>query len=410
MTLFNNFRARDIKQAKLDEVVKTIRALKDDELLALSDDDFVEDQVREHHVEVPVLDFDADNIMSNSTGNFDITDAWGEARTVRGVEVKFSVPFKGTKDVFHWQADTISLSPPSGSLFNNTVWFSVAKTSFEGPEEIARIFQQWRASLEEQLKWHRESWATFDDDIRKAARETISALRKKVLDLRAASAEAASMLGLRVRIRDDDPEAFVAPPLRQKIEVKLPSTGSKKPAAADPSITGAIYDAIIRILVGAGKTLERSGAALRDQDEETLRDILMLPLNSHFEGLAHGEAFNKAGKTDIIVRFEQTNLFVAECKIWDGAKVLAEAIDQLFTYLTWRDSRAAIIIFSKNKNITNVVESAIEAAKQHSAFVALDKTLDEGVWQLTFKYPSDGQRRVVVTLMVFDMRTGPVGQ
>ena len=49
-------------------------------------------------------------------------------------------------------------------------------------------------------------------------------------------------------------------------------------------------------------------------------------------------AFNNLGHTDIIVREDNANLFIAECKIWHGQKQFTDAIDQLFGYVTWRDT------------------------------------------------------------------------
>jgi hypothetical protein len=401
MALFSTFRASLIKQAKLDEVVAKVRGLSDDMLLSLNDEEFIEAQVEEHHVEVPVLDYDAEGIISYATGDIEVRD-YGESKTVRGALVKFTVPFNGTKDVFHWQADSVSYNPPDGQLFNNTVWFTIAKGSLGGTE-IARVFSGWRDEAEKQLNWHRGGWANFDDEVRQTAKSTISNCRARAIELRDAANEAAALLGLRVRVREDDPQTFVAPAIRKKIEVSLPRTSQKKVSPPDPSLARKIYDDIVRVLVGAGTTLERSGAALRSQDEETLRDILMLPLNSHFEGLTHGEAFNKEGKTDIIVRFEQATLFVAECKVWGGPKVLSDAIDQLFKYLTWKDSKAAIIVFNRNVDFTNVLAKCLEAAKAHPQFGGLVGELSENVWELQFKLPSDAKRLITVTLMAFDM-------
>jgi hypothetical protein len=46
-----------------------------------------------------------------------------------------------------------------------------------------------------------------------------------------------------------------------------------------------------------------------------------------FEGHA-GEVFNAAGKTDILISAGDANVFAAESKIRDGAKVVTKAIDE----------------------------------------------------------------------------------
>jgi hypothetical protein len=70
-------------------------------------------------------------------------------------------------------------------------------------------------------------------------------------------------------------------------------------------------------------------------------------LNGVFKGQATGETFNFQGKTDILIRVDEKNVFIAECKFWKGEKVFIGTIDQLLSYLSWRDTKAAVIVFRK---------------------------------------------------------------
>ena len=47
--------------------------------------------------------------------------------------------------------------------------------------------------------------------------------------------------------------------------------------------------------------------------------MLVDALNTHYRGKATAEAFNFHGKTDILIRHDNQNLFIAECKYWSGA-------------------------------------------------------------------------------------------
>jgi len=85
-------------------------------------------------------------------------------------------------------------------------------------------------------------------------------------------------------------------------------------------------------------------------DPIPLRDILLAHLNGHYQGDATGEAFRRSGKTDIRIEDGIRAAFVAECRVWNGQKELSQAIDQLLGYLTWRDCKAAIIIFNKHNS------------------------------------------------------------
>ena len=95
----------------------------------------------------------------------------------------------------------------------------------------------------------------------------------------------------------------------------------------------------------------------------------LLFLNGHFQGKATGETFNYEGKTDILIRENDKNVFIAECKFWHGEKVFNETIDQLLGYTSWRDTKTAILIFNKNKDFTSVLKTIDAIAKRHPNFV-----------------------------------------
>src|SRR5258706_6870808 len=93
-------------------------------------------------------------------------------------------------------------------------------------------------------------------------------------------------------------------------------------------------------------------------DEEDIRIILLVGLNAVYEGQATGETFNGIGKTDILIRVADTNAFIAECLVWDGeARFKKKLEDQLLQYIVWRDTKAALIVFNRSKNLTSVVKT-----------------------------------------------------
>ena len=86
-----------------------------------------------------------------------------------------------------------------------------------------------------------------------------------------------------------------------------------------------------------------------------LRDHLLIALNLPGEGRGGGELFNGAGKTDILIREGDRNVFIAECEFWRGPKAATAALTQLFGYLVWRDSKSALIIFITTKEPTATI-------------------------------------------------------
>jgi hypothetical protein len=66
------------------------------------------------------------------------------------------------------------------------------------------------------------------------------------------------------------------------------------------------------------------------------------------------------GKTDVLIRFEDLNLFIAECKFWEGARAFSEAIDQLFGLTSWQHTKLTLIVFVREKGLTAIIERGDE--------------------------------------------------
>jgi len=143
-------------------------------------------------------------------------------------------------------------------------------------------------------------------------------------------------------------------------------TSSKaEPYKPEPALEMKQYEEVLGVISNMAIALERTPSVFANMEEEHLRDFLLVMLNAIFEGQATGETFNREGKTDILIRVENRNIFIAECKIWDGPKTLTGAIDQLLGYLCWRDTKAATIAFSRRKNFSAVLEAISGAVETH---------------------------------------------
>ncbi len=99
------------------------------------------------------------------------------------------------------------------------------------------------------------------------------------------------------------------------------------------------------------------------------------------------------------------NIFIAECKFWDGPQSATDAVDQLLTYLTWRDTKAALILFNRNKDLTNVLRKARETIDGHPHNKRPPKIESETRFRYIFGKPDDANREITLTVMIFDMPT-----
>ena len=127
-------------------------------------------------------------------------------------------------------------------------------------------------------------------------------------------------------------------------------------------------------------------------------------MNGHYKGAATGEAFRKSGKTDIRIESQNRAAFIAECKVWRGPSELSKAIDQLLSYLTWRDCKSSIIVFNKhNKKFSEIIEKTPDIIESHPRLKKYIKTLNGGEWHYEFMSKDDDSRLIQIRFYVFDL-------
>lgn len=169
----------------------------------------------------------------------------------------------------------------------------------------------------------------------------------------------------------------------------------------EPTLDDDIYRKILEAIHKIGRGIERSARTYAGKNEEALRDQFVLALEPQFEAATIGEAFNRFGKTDILMRHEGKNIFVAECKIWHGQQRHRETIDQILRYLTWRDSKAAIVYFVKGQQIQSPLTQIERTTAEHPNYVTLEGRPEESWYSYVFHLPGDPERRLQLAVLCF---------
>jgi hypothetical protein len=108
-------------------------------------------------------------------------------------------------------------------------------------------------------------------------------------------------------------------------------------------------------------------------------------------------------QTDILVRSEGRNIFIAECKFWSGPKMLTDTIDQLLGYTSWRDTKVAVIVFNRNKDFSRVLAAISETAKTHSNFKRELPGSTDTVFRYRFAHKDDKNRELFLSILAFDV-------
>jgi hypothetical protein len=209
---------------------------------------------------------------------------------------------------------------------------------------------------------------------------------------------------LNIKVDENTKSVYTAPTVTKK-PIPQPTIGKNKEFASEPTLSKAMYDDILKVIYDSGKGMERKPSLYKGKDEEALRDQFLFVLENRYDSTTVGsETFNRGGKTDIIIKHAQdgSNLFVAECKVWYGASEFQEAISQLFDrYLTWRDSKAALLIFVKNKQFTAVNNTIMEEVKKHPYFVRANGTKGQTSFSYYFRLPQDKDKNVFLEIITF---------
>lgn len=200
-------------------------------------------------------------------------------------------------------------------------------------------------------------------------------------------------------------ESIFSVPTIKKVEIPQPKVDKNKEFASIPTMSQKMYIDILKVVYDAGKSMEKKPALYQGKDEEGLRDQFLFILETRYEGItATGETFNKNGKTDIILKYsaDNTNLFVAECKFWKGASEFQQAINQLFDrYLTWRDSKVALMFFVQNRDFSKVIETVKIEAEKHAYFKKVVDYNGESTFSYIYRLPNDEDKDVYLEIMLF---------
>lgn len=311
--------------------------------------------------------------------------------------IKYHIPISGNKDLLCCVPNPRIIWSMPVSLENDEITFEIINFS-NNPEKIKNEADRNISHIMTNYEHLRKQVDAFNNQIRTEAKKSFDARKSHLLKKN----DLLSSLGVPVKKKESVSETFAIPAKKAKpqITVKKPEV-YEKGFSPEPTLDDKTYKDILKIIHDVGKQFERLPSTYSGMGEEQLRDHMLLILEPNFEGSATGEIFNKTGKTDILLRYEGSNVFIAECKFWYGAKGYLTTIDQLLSYLTWRDSKASVVIFVENKDFSNVLSTVKEVTPTHNNYLRTYSEHDETWLNYGFHIPGDTNREVKVAVMLF---------
>lgn len=315
-------------------------------------------------------------------------------------EIFVIIPFTGNHELFvcHPSTSTIVYLDKGVQINRNNVTATIVLDDLD-PQKYNSAVNKILGTLKSNLPRIHAEIKPWNDGLEGLIRQTLEQRKGTV----AKKYSFMEQIGLKVNPSSD--EFLVPNPVRKK-SIPKPVTDSTTTNQKEqvPILQEKVYKDIKEVIYHVGQAIERKPSLYKEKYEEDLRDMFLLFLETRYESTAGvGEAFNKKGKTDILLKYAKdgSNLFVAECKFWKGQKKFLEAIDQLLGYLTHRDSKTALMMFVDQKEATTVIETAKKEINTHPQFNKYigDSYNSSSSYLMTL--PEDSKKTIEMEVMFF---------
>jgi len=386
-----------------------VNKVPEEHLLKVDEDEWVRALVERYSVEAPVLH--GDKAWMDKPQEVQVDVSWDHVNRfiedpstptyVPGYRTAAHIPFTGEKDVFLLRPSTWNLNPPRAEVAEDELRLVIEYPS-DRPVNIKARTKQLADAVEQHLGWARGDIEQYNRSLEAKARRAIDARRDRVRR----NYEHLQATGLPMGPPEESPKTYIAEAIVRRPAPALARTPLEQPMALEPVLSDAVFEHILGVIRLTGRGMEQSPGTYRGMGEEDRRQVILIALNTHYRGRGTAEAFNVGGKTDILIPHEGSNLFIGECKFWSGAKGFTEAIDQLFEYRGWRDTKLALIVFVREKDLTSIIEKANDALVRHPQFVGWRQADDETELRASVSWPGDDRRHA--DLNVFFVST-PAG-
>ncbi len=308
--------------------------------------------------------------------------------------ITYHIPFSGDQNLLRFAPSTRILWSREVKVANGEILYDLINWS-DDASSITREKESFLTNLQTQAGHVTAEVNSFNACLEAYVAQIIKSRKDELLK----KSNLLASLGVPIKKAGDVPSTFAVPAPKKKVIVVKP-IASTSGFVPEPTLDDSTYKDILKIINETGIEIERHPSIYEGKDEETLRDFFLMVLSPHFHSVS-GETFNRSGKTDILVRHEGKNVFVAECGVWKGAKQFLGKIDQLLSYLTWRDSKTSLICFVRNKELLTVIETIKSATIKHPCFIKENTSIGESWLMYEFSLKDDPTRSVKLAVLCF---------
>lgn len=318
------------------------------------------------------------------------------------IEHKISLRFNGSKNLFQWIPSTCSLD-------TSGIYYAISELTDDAiilryeleirqenhGEIISKKISELKNLIQENLLNLKNDLDSFGDSLRNMVQQQVA------LRLRELENKEKILVNLPFKLQRNLNEAIKIE--RNIVERKIDPSGTTSKISKKTSwshMGEKDFKDVLTLISNINAAFERLPKTFSLLDEPTIRDFLLIILQSVYSVVV-GEAFNGIGKTDILIKHDSQNVFIAECKKWKGEASLVEAFEQLFGYIDTRLSKAAIIIFDENRNHQNTKQIISKKIPEIRGFQEQIEKFSEYGNIYKFLHPVDSGKEIHVAVLSF---------
>ena len=404
--LFIGVRLRDSLQAQVLKMRKAVEAEPESSLMQADEEAWADALAHHYAADCPVLKTNDVWQEPPSDTTMDVSGDRGRdifyteaVRSCPAYRIVVHLPFEGDAAVFGLQPSTFSLNPPRGEVGKGELRLTITFPQ-DSPRPVDPEAQRFIGSVQQFLEWARSDIDWFNAQLRQQALAAIAGRRQRVS--RRDEELADSTIPVR-RAGQEGAKTFIADVLVRRPAPSLPQTRSDDtPPTLEPTLGDKVFEHVLGVVRQQTLLFEQHPKTYAAMGEEDRRNVILSGLATHYSGFT-AETDNQGGHTDILARYENRNLFIAECKFWTGEKGFVKTVDQIVGYTGWRDTKLAVVMFVRQRGMTAILAKGRKALESHAQFVAWKAAASETEFRATVRWPDDDER--LADLNVFFVHT-----
>ena len=397
--IFSKYRTDALIPSQTKAIENKVDALEDDYVLNVAEEDYINYLVEEFSLYTPEVHFEDAHVETRKV----LVDRqylpyyWGVEESYEATMVRYIVPISGDSDLLYFHPP-VWFSSGSGrfNVERSYIYIDILSLN-EKAEEVTREYESDKNSCIQMLGHLDKEINSYNRALPEIARKVFSSRKEKI---KRENSFVAS-LGMPTSSQRK-PKTYSVPTVSHRYGPPKMPKRTQLEEELTPVMDIKKYNQILDSIYTMGKMYESFPNITQNYDEETLRDLFLTQIQVSFKAdSATGEAFNKSGKTDIMVKHGDGIVFIAECKFWRGKQVFHDAISQLLNYLTWRDTKTALLIFVRGTSMSTAINGVKSSISEHPNFKEALSANKETWLNYKFKMNQDDERLVSLAILLF---------